>query len=454
MQFDFPACPTGGRAGKIPPMDYYPPNPLGVPAPLPPATSIMKWRAAYLMLVLGLFFTLYFSLIFYAAALIGWATWAALNTPWDSVPWITVKAVSLLASLPMAILAIGMVKNLCKSLRLPRQEAIEIFPHEHPRFFAFLARVCKDVGVPMPRRVFVDHRVNAAALPDRTSLLDFVLSTRKNLRLGLGLVNSVNLTEFKAILAHEIGHFTQKTTWLALYVQVAALVCALSVHGDDRFDRFLRAWANLPRVLAWPAHVVLGGQTGVHLLLGANWRLIYFCRQALRRQEELHADLIAVRLTGSDAPVQAFARCDVGQSCWHDAMRELKAARKSGLFSADLFFHQRTAIDRIDDRCQPACLDRREISASEIWDDHPSDQEREANAKAIVVPTEFDPRSPWLLFDQIEGLRQRVTCEYYCTCGEIHDEVSLTAPEIVQCFMDDHRAATVGADPAVGDGSR
>jgi len=36
------------------------------------------------------------------------------------------------------------------------------------------------------------------------------LPVKKNLQIGMALVNSVTVTEFKAILAHEFGHFSQK----------------------------------------------------------------------------------------------------------------------------------------------------------------------------------------------------------------------------------------------------
>jgi Zn-dependent protease with chaperone function len=35
------------------------------------------------------------------------------------------------------------------------------------------------------------------------------LPIKKNLQIGLGLVNSLNVSEFKAVMAHEFGHFTQ-----------------------------------------------------------------------------------------------------------------------------------------------------------------------------------------------------------------------------------------------------
>ena len=61
-----------------------------------------------------------------------------------------------------------------------------------------------------PHRVFLTPDVNAAVFY-RESLLSLLLPTSKNLVIGLGLVNQLNLSEFKAVLAHEFGHFSQNS---------------------------------------------------------------------------------------------------------------------------------------------------------------------------------------------------------------------------------------------------
>ena len=47
--------------------------------------------------------------------------------------------------------------------------------------------------------------MNAAVFYD-LSIFNLFFPSKKNLEIGLGLVNVLNLGEFKAILAHEFGH--------------------------------------------------------------------------------------------------------------------------------------------------------------------------------------------------------------------------------------------------------
>jgi hypothetical protein len=75
-----------------------------------------------------------------------------------------------------------------------------------------------------------------------------------------------------------------------------------------------------------------------------------------------------------------------------------------------------------------------------MWQTHPSSFDREQNAKATYIRTHFDERSPWLLFDNVEELRERVTYKFYRFYFKIPRDVILADPEEVQGFIDDEHA--------------
>ena len=112
--------------------------------------------------------------------------------------------------MPFFVLFVFLVKNLFKFERARKEFLIEIFEDEHPRLFDFIHQVCDETGAAYPKHVYLDYAVNAAAIADTTSFFHLFLPTGKSLLIGLGLVNSCNLTEFKAMLAHEFGHLLAK----------------------------------------------------------------------------------------------------------------------------------------------------------------------------------------------------------------------------------------------------
>jgi hypothetical protein len=65
---------------------------------------------------------------------------------------------------------------------------------------------------------------------------------------------------------------------------------------------------------------------------------------------------------------------------------------------------------------------------------------REDNVKMRYVRTTFDTRSPWLLFDHLPDLKERVTYKMYRVLFRVKKDVALTIAEDVQEFLDDERA--------------
>src|SRR5262249_46069146 len=153
----------------------------------------------------------------------------------------------------------------------------------------------------VPEHVYLSHDVNAAVMY-RTSILNLVVPPEKKLLIGLGLVNGLNLVEFKALLAHEFGHFSQRTLRLDGYVCVAYQVIANMVNVGDRWDKWVIRGFDMPwvSIIAVPLY---GLVEMTRWLLKAAFRVLHSARMSLLRQLEFNADLVAVGTAGSDAPV-------------------------------------------------------------------------------------------------------------------------------------------------------
>ncbi|MBI2806446.1 MAG: M48 family metalloprotease [Planctomycetes bacterium] len=436
----------------------YPPNPVDVPEELTQPTSQYKTQTLMVLLALGLFFFLYFGLMFFCVL---FALWAVFLCPFEQrpggFPWPLVKVFSLVMCVPFGILFIYLLKNLFKFERAKKEFLIEVFEDEHPKLFQFITQVCADVGAPIPKHVYVDYAVNAAAMPDTTSLFHMFMPTGKSLLIGLGLLNCINLTEFKAMLAHEFGHFSQKTMKIGTYVYTVHRILYQIVYGEDFFDRFIIGWSHVDPRIAWPAYIVRAVLWCLRKVLGLLWYVVVFFDRALSRQMEFNADLIAVSLTGSDAPVHLLYRCHFADACFGQAIDDLRIAMSHHLYTSDLFYHQSAAAGILrtknkDPRLgEPPILpanakDTTEVfeedddKVAQMWQTHPSGYDREQNAKAHYIRTEFDERSPWLLFDNVEDLRERVTYKFYRFYFKIPKDVVLADPEEVQGFIDDEHA--------------
>ncbi len=179
----------------------YPTTPANIPADFTKPSPAHKRQAALAALGLIGFVVVYF-------ALTGWFAWSAyrlieLATSEHNI-FLWVLALS------SGFLSIFMIKALLFVKKGSTAEEYELNPQTEPQLIAFLNRLADETGAPRPHRVFLSPRVNACVFYD-LSLLNFIFPSKKNLEIGLPLVNALTLSELKAVLAHEFRYFAQRS---------------------------------------------------------------------------------------------------------------------------------------------------------------------------------------------------------------------------------------------------
>lgn len=434
-------------------VNYYPPSPVNVPPELTATNRRYRNRIIIVLASLFLFFLLYVALVAGSAYVAYWA-W---TFPVKKVDRGTVlmKVVAIGAS---GLLFLFLFKGFFKWRRPEQNLRIEITEEEQPRLFEFIYHLCEETGAPYPKRVFLTPDVNAAVFYNE-SILSLFLPTRKNLLIGLGLVNALNLSEFKAVLAHEFGHFSQKSMKLGGYVYTSNRVIGDMVYGRDYFDDLLNALKGTDIRLA----VFVYGFQGVIWVLRKGlegcFQVINFSNAALSREMEFQADLVAVSVTGSDALIHALSRLELADQGLTGALEDLRHAADHNLYTRDLFAHQQqnfAYIRKLRDNPQlglPPVLPSDPNKTVQVFEDgdggiphmwatHPSNFDREKNAKQHYIRSVLDERTPWCLFMDPGRLRQRLTACYYELAHPQFKESMQTDASRVQAFIDDERAET------------
>ena len=98
--------------------------------------------------------------------------------------------------------------------------------------------------------MFVTARVNAAVFYD-LSFRNLLFPTRKNLEIGLGLVEGLTLDELKAVIAHEFGHFAQRTMAVGRWVYVSHQIAGHVIVHRGWIDNLLRGLSYTDIRIAW-----------------------------------------------------------------------------------------------------------------------------------------------------------------------------------------------------------
>lgn len=365
----------------------------------------------------------------------------------------------------LGVVSLGVFLALFKGLfhrgRVDREAMVAVSAVEQPELFGFLGRLCEETGAPMPDRVYLCADPNAGVFYD-FSLLSLLWPVERNLIVGLGLVNALNLSEFKAVLAHEFGHFAQGTMRLTSYVFMVQKVLHEVVYGRDRFDGLLERARQSPRRLtSLGATLLWATLEAVRRTLAVGLRLIDRMDAALSRQMEFEADQMAVRVSGSDAIVHALLRIAHAERCYVQTLYDLRQAAREGLYTRDLFFHHRHAMDKLGtqelaplrasgtaargDGSVTWLFDPGIEGPGTTWDSHPGNAERERRAKSPYVPCPMDERSAWELLACAGGIREQITrltlVQWAGPEAAAHNggPQNLTTPEAVQAHIDrDH----------------
>jgi Zn-dependent protease with chaperone function len=273
--------------------------------------------------------------------------------------------------------------------------------------------------------VFLSPRVNASVSYD-LSLLNLIMPARKNLEIGLGLVNVLSLGELKAVLAHEFGHFAQKTMAVGRWVYIAQQVATQIVNRRDALDTFLAGLGRFDLRVAWIGWTLQFVVWSLRSLIDTLLMGVILAQRALSREMEFQADLVSVSLCGSDALINALHKLSGADDAMQRATNFAVNEKLAGKPVADVFVVQSRILQHLRDiyadphyGADPAApagppnahrVFKSSIAAPpRMWATHPANTDREDNAKFHYVPCEVDNRSAWELFPDAAALRIDVT---------------------------------------------
>lgn len=408
----------------------YPEGPTCIPTNLSKPRQAYRQRAMFATVGVLLFVGLYL-------ALSGWFVWTAyrlLSTGKD-----------IFFGILSGFIAVFLLKALFRVKHNPQLDSLEVSLQDEPKLFAFLYRLADEAQAPRPHRVFLSPRVNAGVFYD-VSALNLFFPSKKNLDIGLGLVNVLTLGEIKAVLAHEFGHFAQRSMAVGRWVYLAQQIAAHIIAERDALDNFLRVLSRLDLRVAWIGWLLSLAIWSIRSLLETTFGWLVIAQRALAREMEFQADLVAVSLTGSDALVHALHRLHAADDAWDRTLRFANSELRNGRRIIDLFALQARLIEQIrmvlnDEKYgqvpplpaqQP---ERHRLFQAELtepprmWATHPPNLDREHNAKRIYIRAPLDNRSAWSLFKAPKTLRKQVSAQIFATATQ-NTDTKLAAPPL------------------------
>lgn len=403
----------------------YPPKPLNVSEKVTEPSAVFKKEVSKVLFSIGLFILVYFLLM-------GGAIVLALLTGFGGLMLIAAYPSVITIMLGLGLIGLGimvlffLIKFLFNKVSADRSNLTEINKNDQPELFEFIHKLTDEVGAPFPKQIYLSADVNASVFYD-SGFWSMFLPVRKNLHIGLGLVNAVNLSELKAVLAHEFGHFSQRSMKLGSYVYNVNQVIYNMLYDNAGYGKALESWGNISGYFAIFANLTIGIVEGIQSILKKMYSYINKNYMSLSQQMEFHADAVAASVAGGNQLITALRRLNVAASC-HQKLLETYGSWMDENLKAENMYPHHTALmhrfstdfaipldhglPRIDESVFKKLFSSR-VVIKDQWASHPSTEDRAHELEQLNLTTETIYLPAWSIIRDAERVQKKMTDQLY-----------------------------------------
>ena len=262
---------------------------------------------------------------------------------------------------------------------------LKLSHQDDPLFFAFVDLIAQRVGAPMPVEIHVDCAANASASAKHG--LIGLYSGELVLTVGLPLIGGLNARQLAGVIAHELGHFAQRSGMRFCYVVGAVNTwfarCVYDGDAwDEKLDELIERYHDYRSNMLWLAKAAVWLSRRCMLVF---FKLGVLVSRSLERQMEFDAD--------------RYEACIAGSSVFRDTTLRIKE-----LHAASVVVGKRLAYSWDDgkltdnfpkmiveqsrnlaERYREAITAGLQQQKRDRWSTHPSGYERIANANALAA---------------------------------------------------------------------
>ena len=421
----------------------YPPAPVDVDTQLLTPSAAFKKEVSKVVVQIILFFVVYLLLVAAAVAL-------AIACIYGGITLMTNLGGVLASLFGIGLMAFGLavvfflVKFLFAVHKQEDNGSIEITEAEQPILFAFIRKLAIETQAPFPKKIFLIPIVNAS-VSYKVNFWSMFFPVRKNLEIGVGLVNVLNAGEFKAIMAHEFGHFSQRSLKLGSYIYYVNNIIYNMLFENKGYGGFLSNWGSLHGIFRLFTTATAKIAEGVQWVLRKMYAPVNKAYMSLSREMEFHADAIAASVAGGNNLVSALDKILVAHVCYEEAMTRATDALSNNKATANLFADQRVVLDLIEKGLSLNSELPSRVNYQDQWASHPIIEERSGRLHQLNWNTAPAANPAWDFFDNPELVQLDMTRHMYSYSDFTESLSFYDKEEFEQDFMKDREAFSLPA---------
>lgn len=405
--------------------NLYPATPVNIAPAITEPSASFKREVKKVMGSITLFFIVYLILIALAIALAIGCVLLGIGIMGAASHIIVIIAGVGVMSIGIMVF-IFLVKFIFSVKKFDESGSIPVTEQEQPELFGFIRQLTIDTQTNFPKKIVLSPEVNACVFYN-DSFWSMFFPVKKNLQIGLGLVNTVTLSEFKAVMAHEFGHFSQRSMKLGGFVYNVNKAIYNMLYENKDYGSFLQTWGSLHWAISIFAWLTIQIVKGIQSILQSMYGFINKNYLSLSREMEFHADAVAASVSGSNYLISALKKLELSNACYEAVLQRADSCLKQNEVLENVYHNHHVIMKQyaIENNLQlknnipvlpPDYLNRFQLSKLNIkdqWASHPSTNDREEKLNELKVEAVNDERSAWLLFREPEKVQQQLSSFLY-----------------------------------------
>lgn len=344
-----------------------------------------------------------------------------------------------------------LIKFIFGTNKTDTSEFIEVTQEEQPELFAMIHDLVNEIKTDFPKKVFLTYNVNASVFYN-SSFWSMFFPVRKNLQIGVGLINSLTNQELRAILAHEFGHFSQRSMKVGSYVYNVNNVIFNMLYNNESLRKMHEKIAGLSSYLALPLYISVFSINGIQKILQKLYEYININYLALSREMEFHADEIAANVAGSKAMSDSLQRLSFANHSLESVISFYEKNHNQNWLPKDIYENQH-AVNlflakknkyEINNGFPLVPLDaeskynKSKLNIENQWQSHPSTQDRIQAIAKMNIQVDYANQSPAIeMLRNKDNLFQKIKNHLFVNLNHQGPIKQLDTPEFQLNFVKD-----------------
>ena len=311
-----------------------------------------------------------------------------------------------------------LVKPLFISVKNVNNSGLELTESDCPQLFSLIKDIAQATGNEMPKHVYLSAEVNACVFYDSVSIWSIFFPPKKNLMIGIGLFCGMNISEIKAVLGHEFGHFSQKTMRVGtITYRLLLMIHTMTDYAQKQLER--DAVAKTQEGYRWYFHIAGSLIAFVTRRTINMHRWIEKKDRSLSRFMEFEADTVACRVAGSKAMISSLCKLNILSERFSTYENVLTNLIENGNWLKEYWEGYIMVYKRIN-QSENLVIESKDILEASVgdnakfpskitiidgWNTHPALSERIEHAKQLVKEvTELEIKDARFLINKLSVL--------------------------------------------------